>query len=175
MTDRLSNAIRAHSASLDYGAGYNKLGIVSSVNPTVALARVMLQPDNVLTGWLPIISPWVGNGWGMVSLPQPGDQVFIAPLEGDVEQGIIVGSCYSKVQLPPAAAVGEFWLVHKSGSYLKLTNDGAVHIGGDLRVAGNVYDQQGSLSHLRNSYNAHTHPAPNGTTGTANPQDTLND
>jgi hypothetical protein len=52
------------------------------------------------------------------------------------------------------------WLVHASGTALKLLNDGTVRITGDLHVSGNVYDHHGSLDGLRGHYNAHTHPAP---------------
>ena len=171
MTDRLSNAIRAHSQSLDLGSGHNKFGVVSSVNPAASTARVTIQPEGALSGWLPVLSPWIGNGWGMVCLPQPGDQVLIVPQEGDIEQGIIVGACYSKRQRPPAVEAGEFWLVHKAGNYIRLGNDGVIHIGGDLRVSGDVYDRQGPLSHLRSSYNTHTHTVPNGTSGLPSPMD----
>jgi hypothetical protein len=63
--------------------------------------------------------------------------------------------------MPPAAPVGEFWLVHASGSFLKLRNDGTIQMKGDLHVAGDVYDQTGSLSRLRNHYNVHIHPIRN--------------
>jgi phage gp45-like len=110
----------------------------------------------------------------MICLPEPGDQVLVVPQEGDIEQGIIIGACYSRVQRPPAAQSGEFWLVHKSGSFIKLGNDGIVHVGGDLRVSGDVYDKEGSLSHLRNTYNTHTHPTADGTSGKPSPLDTAN-
>src|SRR6185437_129006 len=160
--------------SLDFGTGHNKLAIVSSVNPSTSMGRVLLQPEGVLSGWLPILSPWIGNGWGMVCLPQPGDQVLVVPQEGDMEQGIIIGACYSKVQRPPSAGLGEFWIVHKSGSFIRLDNDGIIYIGGDLRVSGYIYDKEGSLSHLRSTYNTQTHLTPDGTSAGPSPQDTSN-
>ncbi len=174
MIERLSNAIKAHSAGLDLGSGQSKLATVASVDATTSMARVLLQPEGVLSGWLPILSPWIGNGWGMVCLPQPGDQVLIAPQDGDIEQGIVVGGCYSRQQRPPNAPAGEFWLVHQSGSFIKLASDGAIHIGGDLRVTGDIYDKFGALSHLRSSYNSHTHSTPNGASGEPSPMDTAN-
>ena len=48
--------------------------------------------------------------------------------------------------------------MHRSGSYLKLQNDGTIQVKGDLHVAGDVYDSHGPLSSLRNHYNAHIHP-----------------
>jgi hypothetical protein len=70
------------------------------------------------------------------------------------------------------APVGEFWLLHQSGSFLKLRNDGTIQINGDLHVAGDVYDRYGSLSGLRGHYNSHTHPAGSkGALGPPIPQD----
>ena len=160
MLDRLSNAIKSHAANLDQSTGQIKFGIITSVNFENSTARVTIQPEGVLSGWLPVLSHWVGSGWGMVCLPNPGDQVLLVPQEGDIEHGIIIGRTFSKKQLPPVAPAGEFWLVHQAGSFLKLCNDGTIRINGDLHVDGNVYDRQGSISDLRNHYNLHTHQVP---------------
>lgn len=161
MINRLSNVIKSHAAVLDRSAGQIKCGTVTSVNSGDATARVLIQPEGVLTGWLPILSQWVGSGWGMACPPTPGEQVLIAPQEGDVEQGIIIGRIFSKKCHPPAAPSGEFWLVHESGSFLKLCNDGTIRINGDLHVTGEVYDRAGPLSRLRDRYNGHTHTVRN--------------
>lgn len=159
MIDILSNVIKSHAAALDQSTGQIKYGTVTSVNAQTGMARALIQPDSVLTGWLPVLTQWVGNGWGMVCPPSPGDQVLLVPQEGDIEQGVIIGRAFSRQIMPPAAPIGEFWLVHQSGSSLKLCNDGTVRVTGDLHVAGEVYDGTGSLSALRGHYNAHTHSA----------------
>lgn len=155
--DRLLNIIKQHAGALDQGGSQPRFATVSSVNATAATARVMLQPEAVLSGWLPILSSWVGPGWGMWCPPSPGDQVLVLAQEGNAEHGIIIGGAFSNTQLPPAAQVGEFWLVHGSGSFIKLLNDGTVQMHGDLHVAGDIYDQHGSLAQLRGHYNGHTH------------------
>jgi phage gp45-like len=172
MIERLSNAIKSHAANLDQSSGQIKFGTVTSVNSQKATARVLIQPDGVLSGWLPVLSQWVGSGWGMICLPNPGDQVLLVPHEGDLEQGIIIGRSFSSKQLPPVAPGGEFWLVHQSGSFLKLCNDGTIRIQGDLHVQGDVYDKHGPLSGLRTHYNSHTHLVPpNETTSAPSPLD----
>jgi hypothetical protein len=87
---------------------------------------------------------------------------MLVPQEGDIEQGVIVGRAFSVNQMPPNAPAGEFWLVHKTGSFLKLCNDGTIQIRGDLHVQGDVYDRTGALSTLRAAYNRHTHTVPSG-------------
>jgi phage gp45-like len=168
LMERLLNALKAQAASLDRALGQARFGVVTSIDPVRYAARVSLQPEGVLTGWLPVLSIWAGAGWGAVCLPVPGDQVLVVPQEGDAEHGVIVGVCYSDAALPPIAPVGELWLVHSSGASLHLCNDGTVRMTGDLHVGGDVYDQHGSLARLRSHYDAHTH----GSLGSPpNPQD----
>lgn len=172
MIDRLANAIKGHAASLDQSTGQIKFGTITSVNFQNSTARVLIQPESVLSGWLPVLSQWVGNGWGMVCLPNPGDQVLLVPQEGDIEQGVIIGRSFSDKQMPPVAPGGEFWLVHETGSFLKLCNDGTIRIKGDLHVQGDVYDRQGSMADLRTHYNSHTHQvSSNKTTSAPSPLD----
>lgn len=145
MMDSFLNVLKAQSSALDQSAGQPRLGVVSSVDPSGYTARVLLQPEGVLSGWLPVLSSWIGAGWGLACPPSPGDQVLVLPQEGDAEHGIIVGRLWSATQAPPAAPSGELWLVHKSGSFVKLVNDGSVVgsatawvLTGDVHVTGNV-------------------------------------
>ena len=170
--DRLLNALKAQSAAQDALAGQPRFATVTSVDPAAGTVRVKLQPEGVLTGWLPVLSPWVGAGWGLSCPPSPGDQVLVLPQEGDVEHGIVAGRSWSEGAATPATPVGELWLSHKSGSYLRLLNDGTVSVRGDLRVEGDVYDRHGSLAALRGHYNEHRHGDPQGgSTTPPSPQD----
>jgi phage baseplate assembly protein gpV len=170
--DRVVNALKAQSGRQDQIQAQPRFGTVTSVDPANATARVMLQPEAVLTGWPPVMSPWVGAGWGMSCPPSPGDQVLVLAQEDDAEHGIVVGRAFSNAAAAPAAPAGELWLIHKTGSFIKLQNDGTVQIGGDLHVAGDVYDSHGSLSQLRGHYNQHTHiDSRGGTTSYPTPQD----
>ena len=161
--DRLFNALKAQAAMLDSRVGQPRFGIITSVNTGNATARVAMQPENVITGWLPVLSPWTGVNQGIVCPPAPGDQVLVIPQEGDGEQGVIVGRAFSDQQPPPPAPAGELWIVHRSGSSIRLLDDGTVHIKGDLLVDGEVHDKHGSLNRLRDHYNEHRHKAANGT------------
>lgn len=170
--DRLLNIIKQQAGALDQGGSQPRFGTVTSVDPAAATAKVTLQPEGVLSGWLPVLSPWTGPGWGMSCPPSPGDQVLVLAQEGDAEHGVIVGRTYSSGQAPPAAPVGELWLVHNSGSFIKLRNDGTLLIRGDVHVEGDIYDRQGSLSRLRGHYDVHTHvDSRGGVTSTTNQPD----
>jgi phage baseplate assembly protein gpV len=155
--DRFINALKAQAAALDSAQGRPRFGLVVSVDPHRHAAKVALQPEGVLTGWLPVLSPWVGAGWGMAIPPSPGQQVLVLPQDGDGEHGVIVGSAWSDAQPSPEAPVGEVWLVHQSGSFIKLVSDGTVRVNGDLHVNGDIFDRHGSLDRLRGNYDAHVH------------------
>jgi uncharacterized protein involved in type VI secretion and phage assembly len=178
--DRILNRLKEQARALDRAIGQPRFGIVTSVDPTRYVAKVSLQPEGVQSGWLPILSPWVGNGWGLICVPQPGAQVLVLAQEGDAEHGVIAGAAYGgTIQPPSGAAAGEAWLVHSSGSFLRLRNDGTVqgqaqgwYLQGDLHVQGDVYDQHGPLSELRGHYNSHIHTdSRGGATSAPNPQD----
>lgn len=164
--DILTNAFKAHAGSLDRRVAQPRLGVVASVRADKCLATVRLQPGNHLTGWLPILTQWIGHGWGMACPPSPGDQVLVIPQEGYYDHGLIVGYCRSDLSPPPNAPSGEYWLVHKSGTSIKLANDGKVHIKGDLHVDGDIFDRDGSLDDLRQDYLQHRHRIHNGTLST---------
>lgn len=170
--ERLFNIIKQHAGALDQGGSQPRFATVTSVNASAATVRVTLQPEGVLTGWLPVLSSWIGAGWGMYAPPSPGDQVLVLAQEGEAEHGVIIGGAFSSTQTPPATPVGELWLVHCSGSFIKLQNDGTIQMHGDLHVGGDIYDRQGSLSRLRGHYNAHTHSdSRGGSTTVAYPSD----
>lgn len=172
--DAFFNALKAQAGAQDQMIGQARFGVVTSVDPARATARVTLQPEGVLSGWLPVLSPWVGAGWGLSCPPTPGDQVLVIAQEGDGEHGVIVGRAYSETATAPATPVGELWLLHKSGSFVKLSNDGTIRVQGDLHVTGDVIstgqlqDQHGTLAQLRGRYNAHRHAS---FTAAPNPQD----
>lgn len=170
--DGFLNALRGQSGAQDQGLGQARFGVMTSVDSGAGTARVKLQPEGVVTGWLPVLSPWVGAGWGVSCPPTPGDQVLVLPQEGDAEHGLIIARAWSKGSSAPATPVGELWLTHKSGSFVRLVNDGTVRVKGDLHVDGDVHDRHGSLAQLRGHYNEHTHADPQGgTTEQPTPQD----
>ena len=173
MMEAWLNAVRAQAGVMSGVTGQVRCGIVQSVDPATYCAKVTLQPEGVLSGWLPIAANWVGGGWGLVAPPTPGQQVVVLAQEGQAEHGIVLGGLFSLAAQPPKAPSGELWLV-QTGSFLKMHNDGsiegqatvwnltgAIQLTGSLVASGDISDQggaHGTLGNLRSIYDEHIHP-----------------
>lgn len=129
MMQGLLNAMRMQAMLAGNSRVSTLMGKVKGYDPANYCAKVIIQPQNIETGWLPIASPWVGNGWGMVAPPTDGDIVMVVCQEGDINAGIISLRLFGDdARAPSGAPSGEFWLMHKSGSLLKFHNDGSVEL-----------------------------------------------
>lgn len=125
---QLAQAIRAQGQAPGYANSLPRQATISSYDPSTHAVKVLLQPENIESNWMPLGAIGVGNGWGIVSGPQIGDQVHVSFAEGDFHSGIIVGRVFSTAATAPAVPSGEFWLVHSSGSLLKFLNNGDVQL-----------------------------------------------
>lgn len=146
----LWNSWKNAAASVAQMGGQNRWGLVTSVrrSDTGYECRVRIQPEDIMTGWLPVTAHMVGSGWGFVSPPEPGMQAFVAPDSGDGHHGVVIGMAYSNAARPPVPASdfdqpdgtpvepGEVALVSKSGGVIRLCSDGSIHIKGDVRIDG---------------------------------------
>ncbi|KVQ85578.1 hypothetical protein WK07_04610 [Burkholderia multivorans] len=130
----LASAVRGQAAIERSNTAHSRYAIVRSVDPNSYSVKVELQPDSVLTGWIPVKSQWVGSGWGLASLPTVNQLVVVDPIEGFNDAWVVSGYLYNDSERPPTSAVGEVRLVHENGSYLRLTNDGKVGINGQAEV-----------------------------------------
>ncbi len=161
-----------------------RIGIVDAYDPSHYAVKVRLQPEDALTGWIPVTSPWVGNGWGFFAPPTPGDVVDVHFQEGGKEAGFACLRFFSTVTKPLAVPSGEFWLVHQSGAFVKLTNDGKLTlqdasgaflelnnngtatlnanllVQGTITATGDISDQngtKGTVQNIRAVYDTHEH------------------
>lgn len=103
-------------------------GLVKSYDPGTYSVKVALQPSGTLTGWIPIETHAIGNGWGVAYGPAVGDQAIVDFADGDPESATVSGFIYSDQDRPPPVPSGELWTIHKSTSLLKFHNDGTVEL-----------------------------------------------
>ena len=110
-------------------------GIVTSINTQSCLVKVRLSLLDVETDWIRVCSFYVGNGWGLVSLPHVGNEVIVTFLNGDLNDGIVTGILYSEeADVPPDGAEHPA-LFHESGSKIVLDHNGNIVI----EAKGNLY------------------------------------
>jgi uncharacterized protein involved in type VI secretion and phage assembly len=122
---QLTNALRLHQGD---GSSAPRKGTISGYDPSSHSVKVTVQPEGFDTGWIQLSALGVGNGWGVLTGPQLGDEVAVSFDGGDLNLGHVTGRYFSDVAPPPAVPSGETWVVHKSGSLLKFHNDGTVEI-----------------------------------------------
>jgi uncharacterized protein involved in type VI secretion and phage assembly len=122
----MQNAVRMQAAAASSLRSHPKIGTISGYDPKKQAVKVKLQPEGNETGWIPLGTLWVGNGWGLVCAPALESQVEVSFVDGNLDAGSATLRFFSNVEAGPAAPGGEFWLVHKNGQSIKLTNDGAL-------------------------------------------------
>ncbi|MFC4526424.1 phage baseplate assembly protein V [Dyella halodurans] len=120
----LKNSMRAQANLANQSRTFSRLGEVSAYDPNTYSVKVTFQPDGNETGWIPLGTLQVGSGFGIYAAPNIGDQIEVRFQEGDRDTGV-AGPVVFDNQSPPAKVpAGEIWVLHKSGAFFKLTNDG---------------------------------------------------
>lgn len=128
MLHQLLNTMRQQADMAGGARAMVRHGIVSGYDPGSYCAKVRVMPEDRETGWLPIVSPWIGNGWGLFAPPSVGDAVEVQFQEDDAEAGYVCQRFFNDSDRPLTVQSGEFWLVHQSGSLMKFHNDGTVEL-----------------------------------------------
>lgn len=131
MINVLQNQSRLQSS---YAVGYQttpQLGTISTFDPNYYTAKVLLQPGDVLTNDIPVITSLSGNNWGISTPPVPGQMCVVIFIGGSPNNGVVVGLGYNDDYRPMPTPAGEIWLVHQSGASIKFTNDGKLLVDGN--------------------------------------------
>ncbi len=121
-----------------------RYAIVASYDPNTYRAKVVLAPSpdgqTPLSGYLPVLAGYMGNGWGAAAPVQQGDQVIVLFMQNHPDQGVILGRIYDQGHAPPVRAdgaqamAGELVLRHQTGSLIQLGKDGKVTIIGQAEI-----------------------------------------
>lgn len=167
MMDVILNRVRLESQRVLNSSAKTRQGIVVGYDPDHYAVKVELQPDGARTGWIPLKSPWIGNGWGLYAAPSIGDVVEVSFHENDKEAPSAGLRLYNQSAKPLSCPSGEFWLVHSSGNFIKFQNDGVIRShglwlhDGDFRTTGDITDRYTTINQTVNAfreiYDIHTH------------------
>jgi type VI secretion system secreted protein VgrG len=61
------------------------------------------RKDERTTCWVPVMHPWTGKGFGMVSIPRIGNEVVIAFERNNPDRPMCIGMLYNETNMPPYA------------------------------------------------------------------------
>jgi phage baseplate assembly protein V len=117
-------------------AGWPHLGIITSVNPADYTVKVLLQPEEIETGFIPFSTLF----YGWVAPPKGGEQCMVLFDRGNNNVPIAALLLYwdnaraPGVSNPGDTGAGEILLKHSSGSYVKLNNAGKIIINGHVEI-----------------------------------------
>ena len=139
-----------------------RAGTVTSYDPARHAVQVQWPEEVAEDGsvqqspWIPIKVTSLGSGWGMAHGPAIGSQALVDFLDGNPGTPFVSGFLPSLAEVPPSAASGETWLVHSTGSTIKLTNDGGALMLADTEaiVSGQTVDIAGGQIILTGSISA---------------------
>lgn len=127
------NAIKMHASIIGNDRSFSQLGTIVSYDPQNYMARVLLQPETendvaFTTGWLRIASIMVGEQCGIFAGPKIGSLCKVNFQEGNLNTGEIDLFYHTNLERPLNVPSEELWIVHTSGAFIKLTNDGKVSV-----------------------------------------------
>jgi len=144
----LAEAMRRHGQTPGYENSRPRTGLISSYDPKSHAVKVLIQPENIESNWMPLGAIGVGNGWGVVVGPQIGDQVTVLFSEGNFSTGVIVARSFSVQAVSPEVKPGEILLQHASGSLLKFNEDGSVNLvaAGPLTSSAPTWNHTGDIN-----------------------------
>jgi phage baseplate assembly protein V len=77
------------------------------------------------TEWCRVRKFYAGNGYGAVFLPEVGDEVLVAFIQGDMRQPIILGGLYNGQDKPPAqrSAISDQKMLRTKAGHVLLLDD----------------------------------------------------
>ena len=77
-------------------------GIVSAVDPVNHAVKVLVQPDNTESGWLPVATIAAGS-IRICRVPDMNEHVMLLAMEGDAEHLSVIGAQFDAVVMPPVS------------------------------------------------------------------------
>lgn len=166
--DAIRQMMKEEAARVLNQMGRPHWGFVESVDPQGPRVRIRRQPENVLSGWLPVLQQAAGANMTTVTVPLPGWMAFVQPDFGEAEHGVVVGFAHNDGATLPALpnvpgslgtpntgtvplAAGETAFVGAGGSMLRFASNGDIYwkagsgtikLDSHLTVNGNVTAQE---------------------------------
>ena len=138
MINHLMNQMMQRMAAQASGTFVARMATISAYDPSNYAVKAVIEPESVETGFVPLLSPWVGPSWGAFFAPILGAQVLLLFQEGSPQVPVAALFAFSMAMPPIAVASGEMLLQHQSGSLLHFDNGGSVTLNSNADLTANV-------------------------------------
>lgn len=152
-----------------------KFGVVTSINPQSAKARVQFADDDVQSFWLPVLQPKTAKD-KYFALVDVGEQVACL-MDENCEDGVILGALYSSADSCPATSKAQAMIKFEDGSLFEFSKETQtltikcknIHLIADILQEGilqnsagitsdaEITDHTSSMQKIRDIFNPHTH------------------
>ncbi|CAB3778764.1 hypothetical protein LMG28614_00721 [Paraburkholderia ultramafica] len=117
----MSTVARSRSTDQRYYGVYE--GVVSDVNDPGHEGRIKIKMPwfdrEMETDWCRLRQFFAGNGHGAFFVPEVGNEVLLAFIQGDMRQPIILGGLYNGVDKPPSEDPRERMICSKNGHKIR--------------------------------------------------------
>lgn len=151
-----------------------KYGTVTSYDPGTYRVKVLLQPEEIETGWIQVAAPMVGNNFGVVFGPSPGDLVRIDFLDGSAQAAVMGNRFFHDGVTPPHVEPGEIQMVGSAGLRIHMEQSGKMTLSApsgageiDIIAANKIVIDAPDVSIQGINFITHEHADPQGgVTGT---------
>lgn len=106
MLDDIANMLTNDDTKQPYIMLGTVIANYNALKPACVQVSLSGKPVGMgVTAWAKVAMPAAAAGSGIYSLPDIGDQVVVAFLNGEIDSPIVVGSLYNGTALPPAEAM----------------------------------------------------------------------
>ena len=132
MIESLENLVFTLIERVLAGRHSKRYGKATSWDPDTHMVKVMLKPENVESGWIPVHTMSAGDGYGhMTGIvtgdgDKTGEQLEITHQEGEFEAGAVAARAHSNQAKPPKLESGEQLFRTPFKSYIKMAKDGSI-------------------------------------------------
>jgi phage baseplate assembly protein gpV len=152
MSDDLEGLIFKCIERVLAGRHTKRYAMATSWDPKTHMVKVMLQPEGVESGWLPVHTMSAGDGYGhMTGIvtgdgTKTGEQLEITHQEGEFEAGAVTARVHSKQQPPPSLESGEQLFLAYFKQFIKFDKNGQVIIQDASGKASMTFDGKGNIT-----------------------------
>ncbi len=131
-TDAFYNTLIDRIQGLLSQRGTTRIGVITEYQPFQV--QVKIFPEGYITDWIPLEALAIGAGCGVICAPNIGDVCVVEHINEDFNTPVARTRLFTDGFTSPPAQAGEVWIVHSTGSLMKLTSDGIITVSSSSKL-----------------------------------------